>query len=95
MATTSTSINITPEELNDLLRTVIREELSSQPDNEPKRYRTRNETAKILHLSLPTLDQYTNEKLIEGSRIGMRVLYSEAAIAAAVKSIPQARYKRR
>lgn len=55
------------------------------------KYKTRPHTAEALNITLPTLTKYTKLGLIEGSRIGNRVLYSEDAIEAAVKSIPTLR----
>lgn len=63
---------------------------------EPKKaiYLTRQQAAELLHITLPTLHFYTREGVIQGSRIGTRVLYSEQAIQDAVKSIPVLKYKR-
>lgn len=64
---------------------------------EPKKagYLTRQQAAQLLHLTLPTLHEYTKEGIIQGHRIGRRVLYTETAIEEAVKAIPAIRYKRR
>lgn len=63
---------------------------------EPKKvtYLTRQQAAELLHITLPTLHEYTKAGVIQGSRIGTRVLYSEQAIQDAVKAIPVLKYKR-
>lgn len=63
---------------------------------EPKKaiYLTRQQAAELLHITLPTLHEYTKSGVILGSRIGTRVLYSEQAIQDAVKAIPVLKFKR-
>lgn len=87
--------SISQQEFTELLRTVVREELTAiQQDSAPK-YLSRQEAAEMLHITLPTLWEYTKLGLIEGSRIGRRVLYSQEAVQEAVKTIPSMKYKRR
>jgi excisionase family DNA binding protein len=64
---------------------------------EPKRvsYLTREETAELLKITLPTIDKYTREGIIKGSKIGSRVLYLESEIMESVKEIPVLKYRRR
>ncbi|MRR24253.1 helix-turn-helix domain-containing protein [bacterium] len=68
---------------------------SEKAEKKKSGYLTRLEAARLLHLTLPTLHEYTKEGVIQGHRIGRRVLYTEAAIEEAVKAIPAIRYKRR
>lgn len=96
MVANSTLIQtVTPEELSELLRPIIREELSllqtQIPTNE---YLSRQQAADRLHITLPTLHDYTRKGIIQGLRIGGRVLYSEEAIREAVKAIPTMKYRR-
>jgi excisionase family DNA binding protein len=64
---------------------------------EPKRvlYLTREETAELLKITLPTIDKYTRAGIIRGSRVGTRVLYLESDIMESVKEIPAQKYQRR
>jgi excisionase family DNA binding protein len=96
MTTNSTLIqNLTPEELSETLRSVIREEFSLiSPKEITPKYRSRQEVADLLKISLPTLNEYTRTGIIKGSRIGSRVLYSEEAIKNAIKDIPIIKYRR-
>lgn len=96
MTTNSTLIqNLTPEELCESLRLVIREEFSqlNSKENAPH-YLSRQEVAALLKISLPTLNEYTRTGIIKGSRIGTRVLYSEEDIKNAIKEIPALKYRR-
>lgn len=47
-------------------------------------YKTRKETAQLLSISLPTLNEYTKRKLINGYRFGARVLYKQSEIEKAL-----------
>lgn len=96
MTTNSTLIqNVTPEELSETLRSVIREELSLlNPKDSSPRFLSRQEVATLLKISLPTLNEYTRTGIIKGSRIGTRVLYSEEDIKNAIKEIPALKYRR-
>jgi len=65
-----------------------------KPDNKKSGYLTRHQAAELLHLTLPTLLQYTKAGLIKAYRIGTRVLYTEEAIQEALKEIPTLKYRR-
>jgi excisionase family DNA binding protein len=87
--------NVTREQLFDTFRGIVREELAqSAPKKDETRYLSRKEASKLLHISLPTLNEYTQKGIIKGSRIGTRVLYLEADIQEAVKNIPSTKYRR-
>lgn len=60
---------------------------------EPKFY-TRNETAALLHITLPTLARLTKDGLIVSKRVGSRVLYEANAIDEAVKKQVIFKYRR-
>jgi hypothetical protein len=87
--------NVTPEQLYNTLRGIVREELLNlQPAKEEIKYCTRKEVKDLLKISLPTLNEYTKKGILKGSRIGSRVLYSQQDIEQAVKDIPVLRYRR-
>jgi excisionase family DNA binding protein len=88
--------SITPEELTDRIRSVIREELSQvSPEPSSLNYLTRREAANLLKISLPTLLEYTRLGIIKGCRVGSRILYDEDCIKASVKEIPNIYNKRK
>lgn len=58
------------------------------------RYLSREEVATLLKISLPTLNEYTKKGLIQGRKIGTRMLYLESDIKDAVKDATSLRYRR-
>jgi len=87
---------VTADEFSSVLRSIIREELSSLNAKKPaQRFLSRIEVAELLKISLPTLNQYTKHGIILGSRVGSRVLYDEAQIRESVKGMPTLKYRRR
>ncbi|MHB8259921.1 MAG: helix-turn-helix domain-containing protein [Bacteroidia bacterium] len=45
------------------------------PSIKEEKFISRKETAKLLHISLPTLNEWTKEGTLKSYRIGTRVLY--------------------
>ena len=84
-------IQLDAEELRNIVSKAIRSELSNgtfgQIIDHPK-YLTREETSKVLQISLPTLHTYTKLGLIPAKRIGTRILYSENDLHNALQDIP-------
>jgi hypothetical protein len=56
-----------------------------------EKYRTRKETATVLKVSLPTLNEYTKRNLIAGYRFGARVMYKQSDIEAALTKMQYGR----
>ena len=56
---------------------------------------TRQEAAKMLHVSLPTLHFWTKEGIIRGTRIGSSVRYRLPDIEAAMVDMDSLKYKRK
>lgn len=88
------TINITIP-LNDLAAAIAQQllpvlkDLKIQ-DSAPQvkeNYLTRQQTATLLNISLPTLTQYTKYGKIIGHRFGVRVLYKQSEITNALKQI--------
>lgn len=88
--------NITPEDLKKIISDAIQERLKnlSPAPKEPSAYLTREETADLLRISLPTLIDYTKRGYIKGHRIGSRVLYHRDEIEDSVKEIQTVKYRR-
>lgn len=95
IANSTLILNVTPQEFSEILRPIIREELEHfQFQEEIVKYLSRVQAANLLHITLPTLHEYTRMGIIQGSRIGGRVLYTDQAIKDAVKAIPNIKYRR-
>ena len=77
-------IQLTPGQLEEFVQHTVEETLrrkgehSSNDDLDD--WLTREETAKMLHVSFPTLRQYEKEKLLVPCRIKRRVLYSRKEV---------------
>lgn len=67
--------------------------IQNEAKKEPKYY-SRKETAKILHITLPTLARLTNDGLLSCKRIGSRILYDAESIDEAVKEKVVFKYRR-
>lgn len=76
----------------DVIADKIVERLTSV-GKEPKFY-TREETAKLLRVTLPTLARLTKDGVISAKRIGGRILYDAEAIDEAVKKECVFKYRR-
>lgn len=86
---------LTISQLSDLIKFWVYQfqtEVLGDAASEP-RYLTRKATAKLLHISLPTLDKYTEIGIIQGQRVGSRILYKENAIEEACKVIKTKNYQ--
>jgi len=88
------------EQLQDSLRTIVQSEvqkivsgLSTPPEPGPKLI-TRKETAYILGISLPTLNEWTKNGTLPAQRIGTRVRYQRAIVYASLKDVEIIKYRR-
>ncbi len=61
--------------------------LPPQEPTAPEELLTRNQTAKLLGITLPTLRKYTCDGLIPGYRIGTRVRYKRSEVIGALQAI--------
>jgi hypothetical protein len=57
-------------------------------------YYSQTQTADILHCSLPTIIDYRKKGWLKGRRVGAKILYTQADIDEAVKTIAVSKYKR-
>ncbi len=89
MARTTVHIeDITIDELVSIIERKFDEYLSNNNDEGVKNeYLTRQETAEILKISLPTLHSYVKEGIVSAYRIGGRVRFKKSDIDEALKKI--------
>ena len=88
--------NVTSDDLKEIISDVIEAQLKGlthQP-KESSEYLTREETADLLRISLPTLFDYTKKGYIKGHRIGSRVLYRRDQLEDSLKEIQTQKYRR-
>lgn len=87
------------EQLENSLKTIVQNEVqkivsgltATKPEPE---LITRKETALILGISLPTLNDWTKNGTIPAQRIGTRVRYQRANVYASLKDIETLKYRR-
>jgi len=89
---------INTEDLKNLLREVIEEKLKLEPKPKVSEkglvYLNRFEVAKILKISLPTLNNWSKAGTLQSYRIGNRILYKSDEIEQAVQTVRNLKYKR-
>ena len=64
-----------------------------KPDS-PEKYLTRKETAKLLQVSLVTLNEWSKMGIIQSYRIGGRIRYKLSEIDEALKEVKNLKYRR-
>jgi len=76
------------EELADILsQTIFEKILPLVKDRDINDYLTREETAEILKVSLPTLRRYSVNGRIKSYRIGSRILYRRSDLPQSLKKV--------
>lgn len=88
------------EQLKEEFKTIVQNEvqkivsgLTTAPETAPELI-TRKETALILGISLPTLNDWTKNGTIPAQRIGTRVRYNRANVYASLKNVETLKYRR-
>ena len=88
--------NVSSEDLKQIISDAVQEQLRQfqpQQNNEIK-YLTRKEVAKLLKISLPTLNEYTKTGKIKAKKLGGRVLYRADEIENSLTEIEALKYHR-
>lgn len=78
--------------ISDIFETKLGE-LNPQP-SETTEFLSRQETASLLKISLPTLNQITKSGLLKGYRISTRVLYKRHEIESSIMEIQTQKHRR-
>ena len=93
-----TDILLSPISLKDfetLIKDCVKSALQNHipaPQKETE-YITRQETAKILGISLPTLNDWSKREILPSYRISSRVRYKKAEVEAAVTKVQSLKYR--
>jgi hypothetical protein len=86
------------DDFKKLLGEVIDEKLKQLPVKEQSKEHTsflsREEVAKMLKVSLPTLNEYSKNGIVQSYRVGNRVLYRLDEILESIKQVKNLKYKR-
>jgi len=80
-------LNMTRQELLEIIKEGVKLELNRQKaigqttfNNSHEKYLSRSETAKLLHVTEVTLNNWEKKNILVPSRMGRRVLYKEAEV---------------
>lgn len=88
-------IPFTEEEFDTKLEAILQRALESHvPVSKETKYVTRKQVAEKLHISLPTLNEYTKSGKLKGYRIMGRILYREDEIENALTAVHPLKYRR-
>lgn len=80
--------------VGDALHRTLLESQGFQSQQSSETYLTREETANLLRLSLPTLSRYTTLGILNGYQIGTRILYKKSEIESSLKEVHSSKYRR-
>ena len=88
------------DELKDIVKEALREIASEAPNllqavPADVTMLDRREAASLLNISLPTLDLYSKEGVINARRIGKKILYRKDELVTAGRKVSLTKYKRR
>jgi len=85
-------VQLSQAELEHLLGDIIEQKLGAllQPTPQTPQIKllTRQQTAKLLSISLPTLGDYTNKGKLISYRLGGCIRYKEAEVLASLERLP-------
>ena len=85
---------LSEEELDDRINRQIEKRFAKmQAPQEKIVYKTRKEASEKLHVTLPTLNEYTKSGLVKSYKIGGRVLYRDDELDAALSSATPIKYR--
>jgi hypothetical protein len=100
MATEIILSGITFEQLQNSFRSIVKNEVEQIIKNLPTSQEpaseliTRKETAYILGISLPTLNEWTKTGIIPAQCIGTRVRYLRSSVYNSLKDVETVKYRR-
>ncbi|AKK72098.1 hypothetical protein OK18_05130 [Chryseobacterium gallinarum] len=77
------------ESFGQFIQKLVREELEKiiPVQSEEKEFYTREETAKLLNVSLTTLFHWNNDGTLKNTKIGNRVYYSKEEVFSKLKQV--------
>ncbi|MBU1820885.1 MAG: helix-turn-helix domain-containing protein [Bacteroidetes bacterium] len=91
-------VTYTPEQFGDLVKESVRAALQAwEPPKKMKsdlpEYLTRQQTAKLLQISLVTLHEWTKKGVVQARRIQGRIRFDRAEVERALTDVKHLKYK--
>lgn len=87
MEATISILNLSKDDLFDLVTEAVQSVRNSEPQPETKELLTRKETADLLNVNIATLWRWTNSGKLSQYGIGGRTYYKRSEVLEAVKSL--------
>lgn len=91
------STEFTLDEFKTVIQDAVKNEIEKLNLNKPEiptEYITRKETAGILGISLPTLNEWSKQGIIPSYRIASRVRYKKEEVMNSLTKVQSLKYKR-
>ena len=86
---------ITPDDLVNLLVERLKSEIQKEfPIKESQEYLTRQETARLLQVSLVTLNDWSKRGILQSYRIGGRIRYKKSEIDQSFHQVKNLKFRR-
>ena len=88
---------ISLSDIKEVLREVLKEqsnEFTKSENSDNHDYLSRKEVAKLLKISLTTLNDWSKQGIVQSYRIGNRVLYKRNEIEDSISKVQNIKYKR-
>ncbi|EQB90976.1 hypothetical protein BAX96_12320 [Elizabethkingia anophelis] len=75
------------QEFEQMVRKVLEKMMTEKVTDEEKEYYTREETAKLLKVSFPTLFHWNKDGKLKAKKLGKRVYYSKEDVKEALNKL--------
>ncbi|MYY29613.1 helix-turn-helix domain-containing protein [Elizabethkingia anophelis] len=75
------------QEFEQMVRKVLEKMITEKETDEEKEYYTREETAKLLKVSFPTLFHWNKDGKLKAKKLGKRVYYSKEDVKEALNKL--------
>jgi len=91
---TGVNLNQLLDKIGQLIDSKLKDIAPQQAQNQSAPYYTRQEAARLLKISLPTLNDYTKLGWLQSYKLGKRVLYKKELVMASVEKLAANKYRK-
>ncbi|MBI2282424.1 MAG: helix-turn-helix domain-containing protein [Bacteroidetes bacterium] len=91
---TGVDLNQLLEKIGQLFENKLNSIAPQNKQNNQSKFITRKEVAKLLKITLPTLNEWTKLGWLQSYKIGTRVLYKEPEVIAAIDKLATYKFKK-
>jgi excisionase family DNA binding protein len=91
---TGFTVNELLEKIGQVIDSKLSKVAPQQVQNQSAPYFTRQEVARLLKISLPTLNDYTKLGWLQSYKLGNRVLYKKEVVLASVEKLAANKYRK-